>query len=181
MDAPDLPAPLSQDAARHVEHVAMAEVAAGSATAFAQVYDLTSERVFGLLRALVGDRPQAEALLQQTYVEVWQRAGAFTTTAIDLSVWICEIAHRRAVEHVRTTGSTRGAQPPVASDPLQSIPPSEGECISLAYYEGLSQQDIAARTGQPLATVRTRTRAGLSRLRDRARDVGPKAVPTVPA
>lgn len=182
MDAPDLPAPLNEDAARHVEHTAMAEVASGSSTAFAQVYDLTSGTVFGLLLTLVDDRADAESLLQDTYLELWQRAGDFAVTAGDLDAWICTIAHRKAVDHLRATGrSSRGIESAVGMDPLLSIPASESECIALAYYAGLTQQDIASRTGHPLATVRTRTRAGLSRLRDRAAEVGPSAIPTVPA
>lgn len=180
MDASDLPAPLSEDAARHVERATMVDVASGSTAALAQVYDLTSGHVFGLLLGLLNDRASAEALLQETYVDVWQRAGGFSAQAGDLVGWVCEIAHRRAVDRLREAGSP-AVEVIAISEAMQGLPPAESECVALAYYAGLTQQEIASRTGRPLADVRTRTRTGLSRLRDLAHGGGPTALPAVPA
>ncbi|WP_449406978.1 sigma factor [Microbacterium maritypicum] len=157
MEAVVPPVPLSADAARATECAMMAEASSGSTSALAGVYDLTSAKVLGLVLGVLGDRSSAEHVLQEAYLDVWRRAHEFGGEKVSVTAWVCGIAHRLAVEHLRAAGSSGAA---VSTD--------ETDCVALAYYSGLSQAEIAARTGQTLDVVRTRTRVGLSQLSNSA-------------
>ncbi|MFJ4223262.1 hypothetical protein [Microbacterium sp. NPDC089695] len=106
MDAPATPSSLGEDAARDASDDEMRDVAAGSSPAMARLYDLTSARVFGLILGVVSDRVHAEELLQDTYVEVWQRARDVAGERGGASDLICAIALRRATAYNRTAGPT---------------------------------------------------------------------------
>lgn len=122
----------------------MAEAAAGGQAALAQVYDLTSAQVFGLVLGVVRDRTAAEEVLQQTYMHAWQHAADFDASRDTIAVWLCGIAHRYAVAH------------------------------NLSHYAGLTQYEIAARTAQTIAAGRSHTRAGLSGLHDHSQRSRPE-------
>lgn len=114
----------------------MAEAAAGGQAALAQVYDLTSAQVFGLILGVVRDRTAAEEALQETYLHAWRYAADFDASRDTVAVWLCGIAHRYAVAR------------------------------TLSHFAGLTPYEIAARTAQTVAAVRSHTRAGLSGLHD---------------
>ncbi|MFB4352492.1 sigma-70 family RNA polymerase sigma factor [Microbacterium sp. LS_15] len=180
----DAPTPLSssgEDAARGAERRLMAEAAAGGQAALAQVYDLTSAQVFGLILGVVRDRTAAEEVLQETYLHAWQHAADFDASRDTIAVWLCGIAHRYAVAHLRSVESEAegGAADEESyadrlSEAMRSLPPEQSQCIALAYYAGLTQFQIAARTAQTLAAVRSHTRAGLSGLHDHSQRARPE-------
>ncbi|WP_144875155.1 sigma-70 family RNA polymerase sigma factor [Microbacterium sp. 1.5R] len=170
--SPPLPSS-GEDAARGTERRLMAEAAAGGQAALAQVYDLTSAQVFGLILSVVRDRPAAEAVLQETYLHAWQHAADYDSSPDGIAVWLCGIAHRYAIAHLRAAVAaevdTETAEESYAdrlSEAMRSLPPEQSQCIALAYYAGLTQYQIAARTAQTIAAVRSHTRAGLSGLHD---------------
>ncbi|MCI1020463.1 hypothetical protein HWD99_17690 [Microbacterium sp. C5A9] len=94
------------DSSSGAEDDLMVDIASGSQTAFAQLYDLTCARVFGLILSVIESRPSAEDVLQETYVHVWAHAREFSAYGGSASTWIAETAHRRAIELTRATGST---------------------------------------------------------------------------
>ena len=98
--------PLTGDAARGVEADLLAAIASGSQTAFAQLYDLTCARVFGLLLSVIGARASAEEVLQDAYLHVWSNASEFATYRGSANAWISEIANRHAVERIRQTADS---------------------------------------------------------------------------
>lgn len=122
----------------------MGEAAAGGQAALAQVYDLTSAQVFGLILGVVRDRTAAEEVLQGTYLHAWQHAADFDASRDTIAVWLCGIAHRYAIAH------------------------------TLAHYAALTQYEIAARTAQTIAAVRSHTRAGISGLHDHSQRSHPE-------
>ena len=164
-------------------------VAAGDQAAFARVYDLLAPRVFGLILRVLVDRAQSEEVLQEVFLEVWRSASRFAPNRGQGRTWVLTIAHRRAVDRVRAAqaSSDRDVRAglrdlDVAHDgvaeqvelrmeaarvaaALRSLPEAQREALTLAYYGGYSQSEIAALVGAPLGTIKTRMRDGLTRLR----------------
>jgi RNA polymerase sigma-70 factor (ECF subfamily) len=174
-----------------VDHVGvlLVRTAAGDQSAFAELYDMLAPRVFGLIRRVLVDRAQSEEVLQEVFLEVWQSASRFVPNKGQGRTWVLTITHRRAVDRVRASQSStdrdvrtgfRDLDVPhdgVAEQvelriesakvvrALSELPEGQREAITLAYYGGYSQSEIAALVGAPLGTVKTRMRDGLSRLR----------------
>jgi RNA polymerase sigma-70 factor (ECF subfamily) len=174
-----------------VDHVGvlLARSAHGDQTAFAELYDTLSARVFGLIVRVLVDRSQSEEVLQEVFLEVWQSAGRFAPNKGQGRTWILTIAHRRAIDRVRSSQASSDrdvragfrdldvAHDGVAEkvelkiegqrvvEALSRIPDAQREALTLAYYGGYSQSEIAALTGTPLGTIKTRMRDGLTRLR----------------
>lgn len=98
--------PLIGDASSSAEDDLMIDIASGSQTAFAQLYDLTCARVFGLILSVIEARASAEEVLQETYVHIWAHAREFAAYRGSAETWIAETAHRRALELSRATGQT---------------------------------------------------------------------------
>ncbi|AZS37625.1 ECF RNA polymerase sigma factor SigK [Microbacterium lemovicicum] len=184
VDVPDTGSP-------PVDHVGelLQRVTQGDQGAFARLYDLLSPRVFGLILRVLVDRSQSEEVLQEVFLEVWQSAGKFAPNRGQGRSWILTIAHRRAVDRVRSSQAStdrdvkagfRDMDVPhdrVAEHvelkiegrrvvrALATLPEAQREALTLAYYGGYSQSEIAALVGAPLGTIKTRMRDGLTRLR----------------
>ncbi|BFM26095.1 ECF RNA polymerase sigma factor SigK [Microbacterium sp. che218] len=164
-------------------------VAAGDRSAFAELYDTLSARVFGLILRVLVDRSQSEEVLQEVFLEIWQSAARFTPNRGQGRSWVLTIAHRRAVDRVRSSQSSVDrdvragfrdmdvAYDAVSEkvemkiegrrvvDALAALPEAQKEALTLAYFGGYSQSEIATLVGAPLGTIKTRMRDGLSRLR----------------
>jgi len=162
-------------------------VAAGDALALRQLYDRCAPTVLALALRILRNRAEAEDILQDAFLEAWKRARNFDARRGSATAWILAIARSRALDGLRAKGSAdRAAQaaareevlplpPPIESaeqrqerDRLQralsALPPEQRETLELAYFEGLTQSEIAARTGDPLGTVKTRCRLALDKL-----------------
>lgn len=187
IDGVDVP----EDGSAPVDHIGelLRQVAAGDEQAFARLYDLLSPRVFGLILRVLVDRAQSEEVLQEVFLEIWQSASGFAPNRGQGRSWVLTIAHRRAVDRVRSSQASadrdvRAGYRELASEhqdvaeqvelrldaqrvatALASLPEAQREAITLAYYGGYSQSEIAALVGSPLGTVKTRMRDGLTRMR----------------
>jgi RNA polymerase sigma-70 factor, ECF subfamily len=164
-------------------------IADGDKAAFAALYDMLSSRVFGLILRVLVDRSQSEEVLQEVFLEVWQSASRFAPNKGQGRAWVFTMAHRRAIDRVRASqastdrdfrigirdtdvafdsvaeeASLRIEAEGIASA-LSALPEVQREAILLAYFGGYSQTEIAALTGTPLGTVKTRMRDGMTRLR----------------
>lgn len=164
-------------------------VADGDRAAFARLYDMLSPRAFGLILRVLVDRSQSEEVLQEVFLEIWQSASRFAPNKGRGRSWVLTIAHRRAVDRVRSAQASTDrdvraglrdmdvAHDGIAeevelriegqrvSEALATLPDLQREAIILAYFGGYSQSEIAALVGAPLGTIKTRMRDGLSRLR----------------
>ncbi|MCW1805988.1 ECF RNA polymerase sigma factor SigK [Brachybacterium squillarum] len=180
-----IPAPASPDALRD----AILSVAAGDADSFAGLYDATSARVHGLVLRVLRDPAQAEEVTQEVYLEVFRRAAGFDPARGSALAWILTLAHRRAVDRVRSSQSQSDRDLAYESrantqepDPtgeaalatleaqrvrtaLEQLSERQAEAIRLAYLDGLTQTQVADRLGIPLGTAKTRLRDGLLALR----------------
>jgi RNA polymerase sigma-70 factor (ECF subfamily) len=167
----------------------LVRAADGDERAFAEVYDATAPRVFGLVLRILVDRAQAEEVAQEVYLEAWRQAKRFDPDRGAAISWLLQIAHARAVDRVRASQSQRDRDArigvrdtPVPVDTvaehaevalesararkaLRELSDPQREAIELAYFDGLTQTEIAERVGAPLGTVKTRLRDGMVRLR----------------
>jgi len=170
-------------------------VARGDEAAFARVYDRYSPILLGLLLRILRSRAEAEDVLQEVCLQVWQQARLFDPTRGRPFTWLVTLARSRAIDRLRAVDSReRAAQrsaeeaPPTAAtqdwadeeairaeraeavrDALDELPEEQRQVLLLAYLEGMSQSEIAAAKNQPLGTVKTRTRAGLKKLSEALR------------
>lgn len=165
-------------------------VARGDQVAFETVYDRIAPAVFGLVLRVLRDSAQSEEVAQEALLEVWRTAGRFDPARGTGLAWVMTIAHRRAVDRVRSERAAAerearvaSAAPPPAADEvaetvessleaervrhcLDGLTGTQRESITLAYYSGLSYPQVASALGVALGTVKTRIRDGLRRLRD---------------
>jgi RNA polymerase sigma-70 factor (ECF subfamily) len=165
-------------------------VARGDERAFERLYDLLAPRVYGLVRQVVRDPSQAEEVAQEAFVEVWRTAARFDPARGSAAAWVSTIAHRRAVDRVRSeqaaTDRIRRAAAQAGDLPydevfdetvaglehqqvrrcLRALTALQREAITLAYYRGYTYREAAEKLGVGLPTIKTRMRDGLIRLRD---------------
>jgi RNA polymerase sigma-70 factor, ECF subfamily len=166
-------------------------VADGDADALGALYDRYGRVIFGVLYQMIGSPEAAEEVAQDAFHAVWRRARTYRAERGSVRVWLLAIARNAAIDWMRTKGkrlereatideaasvvedvtvedrviTTLGAERVRAA--VASLPAEQREVVSLAFWSGLSQSEIAARTSVPLGTVKTRVRLGMAKLRER--------------
>ncbi|MFI1470570.1 sigma-70 family RNA polymerase sigma factor [Streptomyces wuyuanensis] len=168
----------------------LVQVARGDQDAFGELYDLVSGAVFGTVRGVVRDPAQSEEVMQEVMIQVWRTAARFQAEKGSGMNWVLTLAHRRAVDRVRSEQATVDRDHKAAlldNTPaydhvteqvearlehqqvrrcLRFLTQLQREAVTLAYYRGLTYREVAELLGLPLGTVKTRLRDGLIRLRD---------------
>ncbi len=162
----------------------------GDEGAFAQLYDATSSRVFGLALRVVRDSAQAEEVVQEGFLEIWRTASRFDPRKGSAISWLFTIVHRKAVDRVRSAeASTRRdttyhqKNHPIEHDTtaeavqasfearrvrtaLDTLTAVQRQALELAYFGGYTHTEVASMLDLPVGTAKTRIRDGLIRLRD---------------
>ena len=163
-------------------------MAAGDRAAFAAFYDRYAPLAYGIILKIVRDRADGADVLQEVFWEAWRSAAAYDAERGSPEAWLVMRARARAIDRVRArrrreetfvapvddaiardlgTDVARAVEDRgLVGSALERLSPPQREAIELAYFEGLSQTEIAERLKQPLGTVKTRIRAGLERLRE---------------
>ncbi len=168
----------------------LVRVAGGDQTAFEDLYALVSGPVFGLVRRVVRDPAQSEEVAQEVLLELWRSAARFDPARGSALSWVLTLAHRRAVDRVRSAraaGEREEREARRAGGPafdqvaeeveaglerewvrrcLDRLTALQRQSVTLAYYDGYTYREVAERLSLPLGTVKTRMRDGLTRLRD---------------
>ena len=168
----------------------MVRIAAGDERAFAELYDDLVPAVHGVALRVLRDHAQAEEVTQETFVELWRQADRYEPARGGVRGLVVTMAHRRAVDRVRSEQSRRDRQrrtairatdatdggPPEAAlreldraharHALRQLTAVQREALELAYFDGLTHVQIATQLDVALGTVKTRIRDGLIRLRD---------------
>lgn len=161
--------------------------------ALGALYDRWARLVHSMVLQMLGDADDAEDVVEETFWQVWRQAERYSPTRGQVSTWLITIGRSRALDRMRATRRLRqDALPPADTDvqlsvatvdpegsaiaaeqralvgaALRELPAEQRAVLELAYYGGLSQSEIAAQTGQPLGTVKTRMRLAAQKLRER--------------
>jgi RNA polymerase sigma-70 factor (ECF subfamily) len=163
----------------------------GDEQALASLYDRYRLILFGLILRILHSQSEAEDVLQEVFLQVWQRASNFDEARGRPFTWLVTLARSRAIDRLRSlgsrdrtaneagreaevTGETRDAvddairseQGETVRRALAALPDEQRSTLVLAYFEGLTQTEIAERLGTPLGTVKTRMRSGMIKLRE---------------
>jgi RNA polymerase sigma-70 factor (ECF subfamily) len=185
----------AEDRARDRE--AVRRMAAGDADALAELYDRHARLIYSLVLRIVGETGDAEDVVQDAFSQAWHQAGRYDQSRGAVGAWLLTIARTRAIDRLRA----RKARPDAAAadervlldmpdsdrpqdelvfdaervarvrTALDGLPMLQRVAIELAFYEGLTQSEIATRLEQPLGTIKTRIRLGLLKLREALTEV----------
>jgi RNA polymerase sigma-70 factor, ECF subfamily len=165
------------------------QIVSGDSEAFSRFYDRYASLVFTFALRLLGSRADAEDLLQEVFLHVWRQAQSYNAERGSPEAWLTTMTRSRAIDRLRAIrrrdlsplspnepahleGGTQVAPPTQALEAkltvqgiLTKLPEAQRTVLELAYFDGLTQSEIAARLREPLGTVKTRMRTGLERLR----------------
>ncbi|MGW5782238.1 ECF RNA polymerase sigma factor SigK [Streptomyces sp. NPDC003863] len=168
----------------------MQKVAHGDKQAFSTLYDALAPLVFGIVVKVVRDRAQSEEVVQEVMIDLWRQATRYRPEAGSVITWAATIAHRRAVDRVRSAQASADREQAQAAREhatayddvaeevetrldaeqvrrcLQGLTELQRQAVTLAYYQGLTYREVAEALRTPLPTIKTRMRDGLIRLRD---------------
>jgi RNA polymerase sigma-70 factor (ECF subfamily) len=172
----------------------IARIEGRDADALAELYDRYSSRLMGLAQRILGDTGEAEEVLQELFLWVWRSAASFDAARGSVIAWLLVATRSRSIDRVRSrrpaarAGLRSVETVPDAAGPqdveadsagkqwerlcrsaISELPDDQRRALELAYFEGLTHQEISEKTGTPLGTVKTRVRLGLMKLRDRVR------------
>jgi RNA polymerase sigma-70 factor (ECF subfamily) len=162
----------------------------GDESAFAEWYDATSARAYGLAVRVLRDRAQAEEVTQESYLDCWRHAARFDTEKGSAIAWLLTIVHRKAVDRVRSAeaagrrdraygtreqtvphdetaeAATASLEATRVRAALADLTTKQREAVELAFLGGYTHTEVASMLDLPIGTAKTRIRDGLIRLRD---------------
>ncbi|MDE2780489.1 MAG: sigma-70 family RNA polymerase sigma factor [Chloroflexota bacterium] len=174
----------------------LVRIAAGDKDALEAIYERYSSAVYSLARYMLRSEAVAEEATQDVFLNIWLKAASYSSSRGQPKTWIMSVAHHKVIDVIRSRRRAAAISDPkeyetldllpsgeVATDvavernleaervreALSKLPAAQQEVINLAYFNGLSQSEIAARLGQPLGTVKTRARLALQKLREELR------------
>lgn len=173
----------------------LSQIAAGDTRAFDQLYDRYSAIVYALLLRMLGGAEDAQEILQETFIQIWNRAHMFDQSRGSEAAWLLSIARSRGIDRIRSR-KTRGQREADAGreisirsetvdreqgvhlailseeqglvrDAMKELPEAQRKALELAYFDGMSQSEIAEALSEPLGTVKTRMQLGMKKLREK--------------
>jgi RNA polymerase sigma-70 factor (ECF subfamily) len=170
----------------------LARVALGDRTAFRRLYDATAPSLFGVALRIVRQRDRAEEVLQDAFVNAWNRAAGYQAALSQPMTWLTAIVRNRALDELRSARQNadsmddqegegvaaiedtqpgplglleQAADALAIRDCLDAIEGSQRQCLALVYYHGYSHSEVAAHVGSPIGSVKVWLRRGLDKLK----------------
>ncbi len=161
----------------------------GDAEAFAALYDRHGRTAYTLAYRMMGEKQEAEDVVQEAFIKVWRSAGGYRVGRGSVRIWILSIVHNRGIDHLRSHASRgrmqdkveasaptsepseafaetwRNSQRDQVREALKTLPQEQLKILELAYFSGYTHVEIAERLDLPLGTVKGRMRLGLQKLR----------------
>ena len=166
-------------------------IARGNVSAFEELYDRYASTVYGLLLRILSNADDAQEVLQETFVKAWTSAKMFDSVRGSEVAWLISIARSRGIDRLRSRkvrleredeagreisflehnpgpdSAIQSEERTAVRGALAELPEPQRVALELAYFEGLSQSEIAARLNEPLGTIKTRMQLGMKKLRER--------------
>ncbi|HYQ86131.1 MAG TPA: sigma-70 family RNA polymerase sigma factor [Bacteroidota bacterium] len=169
----------------------MGKIMTRDSVALSALYDRYARLIYSLIRSVIKNHEEAEDLLQEVFVQLWERASTYDAARGSVYTWIVTLARNRAIDQVRSKSFqqqnkiAREVGPDMLYSPMENspfdlvvaeersrkmrdalnqIPPEQSQVIHIAYFGGCSQSEIAAQLNIPLGTVKTRMRQGMKKL-----------------
>jgi RNA polymerase sigma-70 factor, ECF subfamily len=176
---------------RQADRASLERIARGDHAAFAELYDRHARLVYSLALRILQERADAEDMVQEVFAQVWAQAARYDPSRGAVAAWILMLTRSRAIDRLRTRRSRPEAA--AAADDAESVvdltaaqdmellsaeqvtrlqralaelPEAQRNALELAYYQGLTHAEVAARLGEPLGTVKTRIRQAVIKLRE---------------
>ncbi len=181
---------VAQKRDRAMEARLVERIAEGSSEALSELYDQYSSLLLALSRRVLGSQEEAEDVLQEVFVQVWRQAHRYDSKRSSVSTWLSLITRSRSIDRLRsrnvqdkTAQAAHEENPPGDASPegasnvlererrlrlrteLAELPKEQRQVLELAFYKGMTQSEIAASTGIPLGTVKTRTLLAMRKLK----------------
>ncbi len=172
----------------------MRRIKAKEADALSQLYDTYNRLLFGMILSIVKSKPEAEDILQEVFIKIWQKADSFREGRGNVFSWIVTLTRNLAIDRIRSKGyKTQQKASGNVDDPaiilegdhydplettifseraeivkkaLHEIPEKQSKVLEIAYYRGMTQSEISDNFDIPLGTVKTRMRQGMLKLKD---------------
>ena len=179
------------EASEETQAQLLLRIAAGDIQSMATFYDETAAPLFSLAIRILGDHGEAEEVIQDVYMQIWENAGAFDPMLGSAFHWVVSITRHRSIDRLRARQrrtrlleqvNNMGADQPLSSDgrqgelnsdelagvhtALKSLPDEQRLPIKMAFFEGKTHHEISAALKQPLGTIKARIRRGMLKLRD---------------
>ena len=176
---------------RQADQASLGRIVRGDQAAFAELYDRHARLIYSLALRILRDRADAEDVVQEVFAQVWAQAGRYDASRGAVAGWMLMLTRSRAIDRLRA----KRARPQAATDgdaaesvmdltaaqdlellsaeqvtrlqrALKELPDAQRTALELAYYEGLTHVEVAARLNEPLGTVKTRIRQAVMKLRE---------------
>jgi RNA polymerase sigma-70 factor (ECF subfamily) len=180
---------LNPEQAQITDAELLRQIADGDEEALSSLYDRYKSILFSLILRILHSQPEAEDILQDVFIQVWNKAGDFDEARGRPFTWLATLSRSRAIDRLRQLGSRertateatreapdvvvdaeddaiRSEQSEVVRNALAALPEEQRRTLLLAYFEGLTQTEIADKLNTPLGTVKTRMRSGMMKLRE---------------
>jgi RNA polymerase sigma-70 factor (ECF subfamily) len=181
--------PLNPEQAQITDAELLRQIAGGDEEALASLYDRYKSILFSLILRILHSQPEAEDILQDVFIQVWNKAADFDEARGRPFTWLATLSRSRAIDRLRQLGSRertateasrdtpeiwvdaekdaiKSEQSAVVRKALAELPEEQRRALLLAYFEGLTQTEIADKLKTPLGTVKTRMRSGMIKLRE---------------
>ncbi len=183
----------------NIDRPLLGEIAGGDVRAFEELYERHSAVLYGLLVRILHDPEDASEVLQEAFIQVWNRAAGYDNSRGSEIAWLVAIARSRGIDRIRSrkvrtqreldagreisihaphVNTVRTDQQAIQSQiqvrvrgALLELPEAQRKALELAYFEGMTQTEIAEKLSEPLGTVKTRMQLGMRKLRDKLGDV----------
>jgi len=185
------PSAAASQESRQADQVSLARIAGGDQHALAELYDRHARLVFSLALRILQERGDAEDVVQDVFAQVWSQAGRYDPGRGAVAAWMLTLARSRAIDRLRArrsrpesaadSGAADSLADPAATQDLDllsaeqvqrlrravdQLPEPQRVALDLAYYDGLTHAEIAARLSEPLGTIKTRIRQAVIKLRE---------------
>lgn len=181
---------MDQGTVRNADRELIERLKNGDKNAFREVYARYSQVVFNLAFRMLRSREEAEEVVQEIFLQVWNKAGTYDPERGAISTWIVNIARSRAIDKLRTLGyrdqtteliedrvnsrsddssivEDREESRKVIREALNSLPENQRVAIEIVFFEGLTHIEAAERLNEPVGTIKTRIRLGVSKLKEK--------------